>query len=164
MNQQSTELCKSCTSRKLDFQRGLLCGITDAKPNFIEKCEHYTVDKEVMIRSAIKEKEEAKNKVEGRLAMNILLASIGAVVIKLILMYFTIDMMRNGGYVILNSVVIAFFCTLGALAFYKTTLFQWRMRRAISLFGLETTRWIAVVSCILFILTSYSFDIYQLMN
>ncbi|WP_068471602.1 hypothetical protein [Saccharicrinis aurantiacus] len=32
------EICKGCTNKKLDIERGLMCGLTNDKPNFVSKC------------------------------------------------------------------------------------------------------------------------------
>lgn len=38
------EFCKICIHRKMDMHQGLLCGLTNAKANFEEKCPHLTID------------------------------------------------------------------------------------------------------------------------
>jgi hypothetical protein len=40
-------ICETCTNRKMDFNRGILCSITDEKPTFIDSCNQYIEDEEV---------------------------------------------------------------------------------------------------------------------
>ncbi len=164
MNEQSIQLCKTCTARKLDFNRGLLCGVTDAKPHFEKNCDNYNEDSEILQKIATKENEQEEDKAVHKRAMGILLASCSAILIKLLLLYFSIEMMRQGGYVIINCVVIAFFCVFGTLAYYKTDFFKRRFRLAIMFFGEEPTRWIVVSAAVVAILFSYYLDLMTILK
>ncbi|EAY25989.1 RDD family protein [Microscilla marina] len=33
--------CSICHHQKIDFQQGIVCGLTDKKPNFHETCDHF---------------------------------------------------------------------------------------------------------------------------
>lgn len=164
MSEQTTMLCKSCTARKLDFKRGLLCRLTNEKPNYNNHCTNYTEDIEALRKITAKAEEEKLDKAEKKKAMSILYISCAAVLLKLILLYSTVDMMHNQAYVIINSAAIALFCTLGALAYYKTVFFLAKFRTAISIFGVEFTRWLAVGVSITAILLSFSLDIMTIIN
>ncbi|SHK28083.1 hypothetical protein SAMN04488028_10456 [Reichenbachiella agariperforans] len=36
--------CKQCSNRKMDFQQGLICSLTDAKATFTGECPDYSLD------------------------------------------------------------------------------------------------------------------------
>ncbi|WP_298513406.1 hypothetical protein [uncultured Kordia sp.] len=56
MNNQ-IELCKVCANRKFSSSQGIVCGLTDQKPAFINNCPDYEKD--------VKEEErQAKQKME----------------------------------------------------------------------------------------------------
>ena len=40
-NDSRMQICKNCTKKKLNLQRGLLCSLTDEKPAFEGECENY---------------------------------------------------------------------------------------------------------------------------
>lgn len=42
--QQRLEFCTVCSKRKINLKTGLVCGLTDQKPAFEVKCEHYERD------------------------------------------------------------------------------------------------------------------------
>lgn len=164
MTEQTIQLCKSCTARKLDFKRGLLCSLTNEKPNYNNHCTSYNEDSEALQKLTTKAKEENLDKAEKKKAMSILYISCAAVLLKLVLLYNSVDMMHSQAYVIMNSAGIALFCTLGALAYYKTDFFLVKFRLAISIFGVEFVRWLAVVVSVSAILLSYFFDIMTISN
>lgn len=41
------DLCKKCQNRKFDLKQGVICGLTDAKPAFEEKCADFKADESV---------------------------------------------------------------------------------------------------------------------
>ncbi|TCI90576.1 hypothetical protein [Tenacibaculum sp. M341] len=38
------EYCKICQNRKVDFKTGLVCNLTNQKPNFSNNCSHFIKD------------------------------------------------------------------------------------------------------------------------
>lgn len=36
--------CKICTNRKMSDQSGIVCGLTDAKPEFEDQCPDFNAD------------------------------------------------------------------------------------------------------------------------
>jgi hypothetical protein len=38
------EFCKKCTNRKMDFQKGLVCGLTNEKADFEDTCPDFNED------------------------------------------------------------------------------------------------------------------------
>ncbi|MDT7832334.1 hypothetical protein RQM59_08080 [Flavobacteriaceae bacterium S356] len=55
---QQLAFCKKCTNRKMDFQQGILCNLTDRKPDFTDECPNFNLDehvKEVVSEEAIAE-------------------------------------------------------------------------------------------------------------
>ena len=44
---QQLAFCKKCTNRKMDFQQGILCNLTDRKPDFADECPNFNLDKHV---------------------------------------------------------------------------------------------------------------------
>lgn len=42
--------CKKCTNRKLDFQKGMLCGLTDREADFETECPDYNHDETIKER------------------------------------------------------------------------------------------------------------------
>jgi hypothetical protein len=52
MNRQLQLLtCKQCTNRKMDLQKGLICGLTDQKAQFEDTCPDFNKDPKVVIRA-----------------------------------------------------------------------------------------------------------------
>lgn len=48
--EEKIKICALCQNRKMNLQKGIVCGLTDEKPQFEEACESYLVDeKEVAI-------------------------------------------------------------------------------------------------------------------
>ena len=41
--------CKKCTNRKMDLKQGILCGLSDRKPDFVGECSTYNLDENVKI-------------------------------------------------------------------------------------------------------------------
>lgn len=41
------EICKNCMNRKMNLEKGLLCGLTMAKPTFANQCESFLVDQKM---------------------------------------------------------------------------------------------------------------------
>ncbi len=44
--------CRNCQNRKLDFQQGLICGLSGERAAFEEECEHFSVDGEAVMANA----------------------------------------------------------------------------------------------------------------
>lgn len=44
------EYCKVCKHRKKDFHKGIVCGLTNERADFIETCSHYVNDDTVEVR------------------------------------------------------------------------------------------------------------------
>lgn len=44
--------CKICTKRKMDFQTGIVCSLTNEKPAFEDKCPDFNVDQAEVDRYA----------------------------------------------------------------------------------------------------------------
>ena len=55
------KICKTCTNRKFDFEKGLICGLNSEKPTFGDSCKDYTAD-----LSAIEDKGKPKNNISGK--------------------------------------------------------------------------------------------------
>ena len=47
---QQLQFCKVCTNRKMDMKQGLLCGLTDAKADFVNECPSFTKDETVVAK------------------------------------------------------------------------------------------------------------------
>ena len=45
-NYQRLNICKKCSNRKLDMEKGVLCGLTNLKPQIENTCDNYIFDKE----------------------------------------------------------------------------------------------------------------------
>lgn len=57
--EEKIKICALCQNRKMSLQKGIVCGLTDEKPQFEEACESYLVDeKEVAIEKERLEDEE----------------------------------------------------------------------------------------------------------
>ena len=41
------DLCKKCKRRKFDLKQGIICGLTNEKPNFVDKCPEFEKDDSV---------------------------------------------------------------------------------------------------------------------
>ena len=41
------DLCKKCRKRKFDLKQGIICGLTNEKPNFVENCPEFEKDDSV---------------------------------------------------------------------------------------------------------------------
>lgn len=48
MNKQ-IEICKTCKNQKFDFKTGIICGLTNQKPNFTDKCPDFISNKKQQI-------------------------------------------------------------------------------------------------------------------
>lgn len=48
--EEKIKLCATCKNRKYTLQRGVVCKLTDEKPDFSDSCESYNVDQEAIIR------------------------------------------------------------------------------------------------------------------
>ena len=58
--------CKVCSSRKIDLQTGIYCGLSGQKPDFEGKCESFCVDKDELRKEkarqlAIKQQEQKES-------------------------------------------------------------------------------------------------------
>ncbi len=38
------DYCRVCENRKTDYERGIVCGLTNEKPTFEESCPDFTID------------------------------------------------------------------------------------------------------------------------
>ena len=47
------KFCTICTNRKVDFSTGLVCGLTDKKPDFEDSCPSFSKDEKEMERKLI---------------------------------------------------------------------------------------------------------------
>ena len=54
------EYCKKCTKQKFDLKQGIICILTNQKADFENECEHFEINKEIIIAQT--EKKEAENK------------------------------------------------------------------------------------------------------
>ncbi len=81
------EICQTCTNRKMDFNRGILCNLSNQKPTFNDNCNEYIEDEEVQLiknsdmvvevndnRYRISEKLEQKLKLEQNLPIGLLVS------------------------------------------------------------------------------------------
>lgn len=57
-------ICQKCANRSFDPKVGLICGITQAKPDFTDTCSKFEVDKVNARREDNKAQLEAKSKRE----------------------------------------------------------------------------------------------------
>ena len=56
------EFCRTCKKKKQNFEKGIVCGLTNEKPDFFDVCEMYEIDAEKKI---IEEKKKEKEKAGG---------------------------------------------------------------------------------------------------
>lgn len=63
--EQHLQFCKVCTNRKMDPEKGLVCGLTDEYADFEDSCESFTQDVELMRKNQIKRKEERKEMMQS---------------------------------------------------------------------------------------------------
>jgi uncharacterized membrane protein len=87
--------CKRCKNYKLTRDRGIICNLTNEKPNFSESCDLFELDEikeEKRLKNTEKEK-EINEEIKNHLIMGILtlLSSIGIVVY----MFFNWNEMNN---------------------------------------------------------------------
>lgn len=66
MNIDYNKWCKRCISYKLNITSGILCGLTDAKPNFIDNCKDFRLDEEkekysVLLENELSKREKRRN-------------------------------------------------------------------------------------------------------
>jgi len=66
---QRLEICGSCTNRKMDRERGLLCTLSNDKPAFEAMCPSYFGDQNEFnrLKRAEEEKQERENEALGHL-------------------------------------------------------------------------------------------------
>jgi hypothetical protein len=55
--EEQLKFCSVCKNRKMDMRQGMLCGLTDAKADFEDKCENYVEDVAQIIKQENEEKE-----------------------------------------------------------------------------------------------------------
>lgn len=55
--EEQLKFCSVCKNRKMDMQQGMLCGLTNAKAEFEDKCENYDEDTVQVIKKENEEKE-----------------------------------------------------------------------------------------------------------
>lgn len=86
-------ICETCTNRKMDMNRGILCSLSNEKPTFIDTCNEFIKDEEVKnlknsetiildnkTRYKISEKTMQKLKAEQNLLIGILVSfSVGLI-------------------------------------------------------------------------------------
>ncbi|MDR3226566.1 MAG: hypothetical protein LBT56_02710 [Prevotellaceae bacterium] len=58
------EICKSCKNKKISWQQGIICSLTDAVPEFEDSCPEYLIDNEI-IEQKIQKKLEKKESEKG---------------------------------------------------------------------------------------------------
>ena len=56
--EEKLQYCKVCVHKKMDFQQGLLCGLTNEKPSFDMFCKDY--ERDVAAENKQKERDEAR--------------------------------------------------------------------------------------------------------
>jgi hypothetical protein len=59
-------ICKTCTNKKFDRDRGIVCGLSDQKPTFEDSCSDYNANE----TAVFKEKNKAPIKPNGQRAKN----------------------------------------------------------------------------------------------
>lgn len=55
--EEKLQYCKVCVNKKMDFQQGLLCGLTNKKPSFDMFCRDY--ERDITLEKKQKGREEA---------------------------------------------------------------------------------------------------------
>ncbi|MDT7830879.1 hypothetical protein RQM59_00720 [Flavobacteriaceae bacterium S356] len=50
------EFCKKCEKKTFNQSVGIICSLTNAKPNFIESCDDYVIDPTEVIRNEVRAK------------------------------------------------------------------------------------------------------------
>ncbi len=100
------ELCKKCTKRAFDLKQGVLCGLTQQKPVFIETCPDYEAD-----TSELPLKNEAlrPNEQRGKIALSLIWIVLLLEILSLIssgLQYQLLEKVGNGEQVS-NAVLVA---------------------------------------------------------
>lgn len=53
------KICSTCNNRKMDIQRGIICNLTDAKPEFEFACESYSADEAAVAREKAKAEDQS---------------------------------------------------------------------------------------------------------
>jgi hypothetical protein len=61
--EEKLQYCKVCVHKKMDFQQGLLCGLTNEKPSFDMFCRDY--ERDVASEKKQKEREEVSQWTNG---------------------------------------------------------------------------------------------------
>ena len=56
--------CKTCQNRKFDMNTGIVCGLTDQKPQFEDKCADYNID-EAEVKLQLEKQEIQQREEQG---------------------------------------------------------------------------------------------------
>lgn len=76
LNQQ-LDYCKKCQNRQMDFQKGILCSLTNNKPKFEKTCKDFILDEKVRERESddayILTSKDIKDKVSDKLYKRLIL-------------------------------------------------------------------------------------------
>lgn len=67
--EEKIKLCATCKNRKYTLQRGVVCKLTDEKPDFSDSCESYCADEEAISK---------KKKIKGISKMIFFLEPLGS--------------------------------------------------------------------------------------
>jgi uncharacterized membrane protein len=83
-------MCKKCTQREMDINKGILCGLTHEKPDFEHECPYFE-EKELAKQQAVSEKNKPRNSQElkpnaqrAQVAMTLISIVLGLEVVSLV--------------------------------------------------------------------------------
>ncbi len=93
------DLCKKCKKRKLDFNQGIICGLTNKKPDFENICPNFEKDETIKDETKINLK---PNKQRAKTAIILIWIVLSFEIISFIsnlMQYNLLQIILNGGYV-----------------------------------------------------------------
>lgn len=142
--QEQLKYCKTCTNKMFDRKRGILCGLTNNYPAFQINCADYNQDMELLRKEEIKQKEQELYEKGKSSIRNTKLIMSGLILLEIILIYFFNDW-HNTGAIISRIIAYIIFGSVLLSAYYRLQFFDYRFRKAIKLWGYETTRKLVVI-------------------
>jgi hypothetical protein len=83
-SQEQLEFCKKCEKKTLDLKVGIICSLTNAKPNFGDSCKDFVVDpaeaqKMIAREMLTKEAEEAIKMPVWQIVLSVIIAIVAIV-------------------------------------------------------------------------------------
>lgn len=95
---ENIEICKTCNNRVFDISRGIICGLTNSKPSFIDRCPDYSQDESEVSKSTINKvrSNESRAKYAELMIWIVLLFEMGSLVSDYF-QYKLLTVVKNGG-------------------------------------------------------------------